>query len=617
MKLLSSRSLLSSSGRRCAGWFLSGRPTFNARPLDVKNNSTSDAVRNTDDVTFTKPSKSCFVTTPIFYVNAAPHIGHLYTTIIADAISRWNKLIGRKNSYFTTGTDEHGLKVQQAAEKNKMSPIHYCDKISSSYKRLFELMAIDYNDFIRTSEPRHKEAVAHFWNELNERGHIYKGEYKGWYSVADEMFYTDEQIESVTGENGESVKVAKETGHIVEWTVEDNYMFRLTSFKTQLLNWLEKKVIQPENFEVLVRKWVEEDLQDLSISRQSSRLHWSIGVPGDTTQSIYVWLDALVNYLTVAGYPNKDISHLWPADCQIVGKDILKFHAVYWPAFLMAAGLEPPRSILCHSHWMVENKKMSKSIGNVVDPFDRIRVYTADGLRYYLLRTGVPHSDGNYSDKKVVECLNSELCNTLGNLINRATANALNPEQIFPQFDEAVFVARSTPQDSKLLSGLIDLPHEVADQFAERHVYKAIDAIMSQLHATNAFIQYSEPWTLYKQPDDADNLKQIDNIVHVVLENLRVCSILLQPVVPRLAETLLDRLGIASDERSFEFALARDDKRRATVNINFSCSGTNAPAVETISDLVTRTCGRYSGRDLGLDTGLLFQRIKTSADQIR
>ena len=324
-------------------------------------------------------------------LDSEPHIGHLHSLLVADAIHRFKQLQGVDNTIFSTGTDEHGIKVQRAAEAKGVEPQVFCDQISERFQK----MTIDFNSsnttFIRTTDIQHKEIVHKFWNKLQENGHIYKSKYQGWYCSSDESFVTT--VEDVT-KDGVTKKVSSESGHEVEWIEEENYMFKLSQFQEPLLRWLDTKpaVIVPDVFHALVKQIVSKGLQDLSISRPSNRLSWAIRVPNDESQTIYVWLDALANYLTVAGYPE---TKLWPPDLQVIGKDILKFHAIYWPAFLIAAGLEAPRKILCHSHWTISDLKMSKSKGNVVDPFKKADHVTSEGLRYFLLRQGLPHQDGS------------------------------------------------------------------------------------------------------------------------------------------------------------------------------------------------------------------------------
>lgn len=372
---------------------------------------------------------------------------------------------------------------------------------------------------------------------------------------------------------------------------EENYMFRLSAFRSPLRQWLRENpnAVQPEKFYHMVLQWLDSELPDLSISRQKSRLQWGIPVPGDPEQTIYVWLDALVNYLTVAGYPENH-SLWWSAAHHIVGKDILKFHAIYWPAFLMAAGLPLPRVINVHSHWTVQGKKMSKSLGNVVDPFDTSQRYTVDGMRYFLLRQGVPEHDCDYNDDKLVKLLNSELADTLGGLLNRCTAPTLNPSQVYPRFCSASFprgsaeepAGRATPEDYKMVDSVSELPSAVQEHFESLHIYKALEAISACVRQTNGFVQRHAPWKLDCR--DAGDKQWYDTILHVSMECLRVYGTLLQPVVPGLADKLLSRLGVRPEERSWE-------------------------AVHFLERYHGRDCC-FEGRALGPDTGVLFNRLE-------
>lgn len=327
----------------------------------------------------------------------APHIGHLYSALIADVLFRFEKLTkcpaqSCLKTLFTTGTDEHGIKIQQAAQKRHVPVEEYCDKIAAEYRGLFCEYNVQYTDFIRTTEPRHAQAVQHFWTRLHDNGFIYKRKYSGYYCVQDETFLTESQLGN-DGKTGE--KCSLESGHPVEWTEEENYMFQLGKVQTGILEWMKSEDrIKPKKFERNVYDFLEEPLPDISVSRPSSRVHWGVTVPGDESQTVYVWLNALVNYLTCSGYP-ENLQSTWPPSVQVIGKDILKFHAIYWPGFLLAAGLDLPTQILCHSHWTVDGQKMSKSKQNVVDPMERKDVYSSEGFRYFLLREAVLHSDGS------------------------------------------------------------------------------------------------------------------------------------------------------------------------------------------------------------------------------
>ena len=360
-----------------------------------------------------KEQRPFLITTPIFYVNAAPHIGHLFTTVLADARARWARLCGHR-VVFATGTDEHGLKVQNAAAAQGVSPQQFCDETSGKFRRLFDAAGISYDDFVRTSEPRHRAMATRVWQELQARGLIAMGRHEGWYCEGDEAFLTSQQVRPATEEEiqalpardqpegGEPVMLSVESGRVVERVAEENYVFRLSAFQDAVSAWLRESpgAVVPETRRREVLSTVEGGLRDLSVSRLTEKVQWGIPVPGDSSHTMYVWLDALVNYLTVTGASVDALldaadgnssdrnAQLWPAAVHVVGKDILKFHAVYWPAFLMGLGLAPPCQVLAHGHWVVDNVKMSKSLGNVVDPFDMMDRHGRDECRYYLLREG-------------------------------------------------------------------------------------------------------------------------------------------------------------------------------------------------------------------------------------
>ncbi|XP_063611184.1 methionine--tRNA ligase, mitochondrial-like [Penaeus indicus] len=484
-----------------------------------------------------------FVTTPIFYVNAEPHIGHVHSALLADAAQRFQKLQNPAiSTTFSTGTDEHGLKIQQSSMASDCDPLAFCNQVSHKFKALFDLVDIGYTDYIRTVEDRHKIAVGHFFNKLKDNGHIYQGNYSGWYCVSDEAYLTELQVREVQLQSGEKQLVSLESGHPVEWNSEDNYMFRLSSFQQDLQYWLnDDQRVQPERYLQQLRGWVSEELHDLSVSRPKKRVSWGIPVPGDSKHTIYVWVDALVNYLTVAGYPDQMV---WPPDVQVLGKDILRFHGIYWPALLMAAGLDPPNKLLCHSHWTVEGEKMSKSKGNVVCPKDRVERFTSDGLRYFLLREGTPHSDSSWSDTRAVRLLNAELADSLGNLMNRCTAQSLNPHQqrppLCPQYKENMPLS-----GQKLVEQLAVLPDLVEKHYTDFNFYRGIDVIMAAVRQANVFVQEERPWELKNQTDR----RRLDSVLRVALEAVCTAGIALQPIVPRLASCLLDATGVPDHQR--------------------------------------------------------------------
>lgn len=480
-----------------------------------------------------------------------PHIGHLYSALIADASARFKKLLNPNLSIiFSTGTDEHGLKVQKAAETSKLSVQKYCSKISSCYQTTFDKFDISHTSFIRTTSENHKKCVHHFWNKLQP--YIHKGKYSGWYCTADETFVSQDQTELVN-----NVLVSKESGRQVEWAEEDNYKFDLRPFKNDLQNWLSKPdTIKPKVFHDILNREVH-NLYEISLSRPQSRVSWGIPVPGDNTQTIYVWLDALVNYLTVSGYPD---TQNWPPDVQVCGKDILKFHGIFWPIFLLAAGLNLPKQIFVHSHWKVDDEKMSKTKGNVVDPINAGWQYTESGLRYFLLREGTAHSDGNYSDLKIRRILNSELADTMGNLLNRCCGKAINPNLIYPNLDlssiENLSVDPYFAELNKKLDGLSDI---VKYHYEELNFYKGIDEIIATLQCCNRFFEHNKPWELAK-----NDVNKLACVLHVTMETLRISALALQPIIPVLADQLLNKLNI--NQRSWDHVTPSWKKENIIVN---------------------------------------------------
>lgn len=348
-------------------------------------------------------------------------------------------------------------------------------------------------------------------------------------------------------------KISLESGHPVEWAAEENYIFQLEPFKDRIRDWLDQNaVIKPKVFRNHLQMFLSDDetMPDLSISRSSSRLSWGIPVPDDPSQTIYVWLDALINYLTVSGYPDSSSSVMcssWPPDVQVIGKDILKFHAIYWPAFLMAAELELPKRILCHSHWTVNYEKMSKSKGNFIDPLELIQTgCTSEGLRYFLLREGTPHSDANYNEDKMKNYLNSELANTLGNLLNRTTGKSVNLDQSTYDYNPDY----TSVEGDDLIQCCEELSGKVEQHFEDFNYYLGIDEIMECLRRANGLVQAEETWNLKK----SGQLEKLGAVLHLAIESQRVCAILLQPIIPHLSSTILDKLSIPDGQRNFAHA---------------------------------------------------------------
>ncbi|CAJ0947466.1 unnamed protein product, partial [Mesorhabditis belari] len=487
-----------------------------------------------------------FITTPIFYANSAPHIGHLYSAVIADAAHRWEILKAPNELHqFTTGTDEHGSKIERAATSASLTPIEHCDKVTAQFRALFEAFDISYTDYIRTTEERHKRAVREFWARLSKAGHLYKGKYSGWYSVIDECFYKDSEVEKIRSLDGKESSVAKETRNPVEWVDEENYMFRLSDFKEKTKKILEStEVITPTHFKPLAIRELDA-CGDLSVSRDSTRLKWGIPVPDDPSQRVYVWLDALINYLTVNGFPDK---MQFPAPtCQIIGKDILRFHTAYWFAFLQALNLPLPERLFVHGHWLVNNVKMSKSLGNVVDPMEIAGLLSNDGLRYFLLKQGVPTDDCNFMKLKAIELINSDLVNTIGNLLQRSTIPKLNPAQVYPIFDAKKVPSNCAQLAKELINDLGTLSNRVRTHYDELYFYRGIEILLNIVRKTNAFFQEAQPWKLSDQ-------EEILTVLAVSYETLRITAILLSPIVPKFSAHTLSRLSIKPNEANLQEA---------------------------------------------------------------
>nr|SVE88629.1 EOG090X05VD [Daphnia sinensis] len=480
-----------------------------------------------------------------------PHIGHIYTAVIADSSARFHRLIGNPVT-FSTGTDEHGLKIQQAAMCANKEPGRFCDHVSGLFKTALKNCEISYTDYIRTTESRHKENVHSFWEILSEKGYIYKGKYEGWYCTADEAFVAEDQTTLVKLSNGQEQRVSTESNRPVEWFSEENYLFKLSKLREELRSWLKSgPVIQPLRHYNLVKSWLDQELIDLSVSRPNTRLSWGIPVPGDSSQTIYVWLDALLNYMTVAKHSQSEMN-IWPPSVHVIGKDILKFHGIYWPAFLLAAGFEPPKSLLVHGHWLVDEQKMSKTTGNVVSPQSCINLVTATGLRYFLMHEGVPASDGNFSIKRMVRIVNSDLADGIGNLVSRCCGKNLNPLQTRLGVSRSSFESCGSP-GSDLLSLLERTPDIVHDEYKQWNFYKGIDQVMALVRGANGFFQTMEPWKLKKE----GQLDKLNATMAVTMETARVVGTLLQPIVPSYSERLLDKLGVPQENRSWDFARLR------------------------------------------------------------
>ncbi len=483
-------------------------------------------------------SRTFYVTTPIYYVNDVPHIGHAYTTLAADVLARYKRLKGYE-VFFLTGTDEHGQKVEKAANAAGETPLELADRVVKRFQALWEKLDIAYTDFIRTTQERHKKGVTHLFQEVMAKGDIYLGEYEDWYCTPCETFWTETQL--MDGK-------CPDCNRVVEKLKEESYFFRMSKYQEQLLAHIEANpdFIQPKSRRNEIISFVKEGLRDLSVSRTS--FNWGIPVPGNERHVIYVWFDALTNYITALGYPEQtgEYAKYWPVDAHLLGKDILRFHAVYWPTFLMAAGLPVPKKVFAHGWWTVEGQKMSKSLQNVVEPNMLVDKYGIDAVRYFLLREVPFGLDGDFSHAALVHRINSDLANDLGNLLNRSTAmvnkyfDGVLP-QPGPMNDlDASFRARTETMVSQLDACMDELAFS-----------KALQAIWEVISAGNKYIDESAPWTLAKDPSQKERL---GTIMYTLLEAQRVVHLLLSAFMPRTAAKALGYLGWAEAPKEEDLA---------------------------------------------------------------
>ena len=488
--------------------------------------------------------KNFYITTPIYYPSARPHMGHAYSSIIADFFARFKRMDGF-NVYFLTGTDEHGLKIQRAAEKNGIETSKFCDEISKTFKDLSKTLNLTNTDFIRTTEQRHKKSVQHLWNELKKNDDIYLSKYSGWYSVSDEAFYSDDEIEEVDGK-----KQSISSKSAVEWVDEESYFFRLSKWEKPLLDFYKKNpnFISPESRKNEVISFVKRGLKDLSVSRKS--FSWGIEVPTDKNHVIYVWLDALTNYLSALNYPNKDddlYKNYWPASIHLIGKDILRFHAIYWPAFLLAANIEPPKKVYGHGWILSNDQKMSKSKGNILDPLEIIDKYGLDPLRYYLIKEVSFGNDGNISQERLEDCINSDLANNYGNLCQRVTAFAIKNCQ--SKIPEKVKFEKEDLDILEKFSKNLDL---IRDKIDNQDINFYIDFIVNSLFEANKYFNDQEPWK------KKDNIIRLNTIVYTTLEIVRKISFLLYPIIPESTQKALKIFNINENEISLSTVANND-----------------------------------------------------------
>ncbi|MCB1416715.1 MAG: methionine--tRNA ligase [Nitratireductor sp.] len=483
------------------------------------------------------PQERFYLTTPIFYPNGVPHIGHAYTAIATDVLARFARLDG-KDVFFLTGTDEHGQKMQQTAEKEGIKPIELADRNSAVFRNMVEVLGCSNNDFIRTTEERHRISVQELWRRMEANGDIYLGKYGGWYSVRQEAYF--DESETTVGEDG----VRREPlGSQVEWVEEESYYFRLSAYGEKLLALYENDpgFVMPAERRNEVASFVKGGLKDLSISRTT--FDWGIPVPGNDKHVMYVWVDALTNYITAAGFPDEQSERwaFWPANIHVIGKDIVRFHAVYWPAFLMSAGVELPKRVYAHGFLFNKGEKMSKSVGNVVDPFALIEGYGLDQVRYFFMREVPFGNDGSYSHEAIVARINADLANDIGNLAQRSLSMiAKNCEGRVPE--PGVF----SDEDRALLDAAYALPETTRGEMQAFRIHRALEAIWQVVGDANRYFASQEPWALKKTDPE-----RMATVLYVTAEVIRVVAVMVQAVMPQSAGKLLDLLAVPQDARQF------------------------------------------------------------------
>ena len=478
-----------------------------------------------------------YITTAIDYPNGSPHIGHAYEKIASDALARFKKLDGYE-VYFLTGTDEHGLKMAQTAEKQGLSPIEWATKNATRFKEMDALLGVDYDRFIRTTDDDHIAASQAIWQRMVDSGDIYLGAYSGWYSVRDEAYYAEEE----TTVNADGVRIGPQ-GTPVEWTEEKSYFFRLSAYQDRLLAYYDAHpdFIRPDSRRNEVLSFVKSGLQDLSISRTT--FSWGIPVPGDEAHVMYVWVDALTNYITGVGYPDTQspsFKRFWPADLHIIGKDIIRFHAVYWPAFLLSAGLEPPKTVFAHGFIHNRGEKMSKSVGNVIDPFDLANAYGVDALRYFLLREIPFGQDGSYSHEAIVARTNADLANDLGNLAQRSLS--MIGKNLGGQLPPAGALSED---DAAILASADAMGAKVREAMEAQQIHQALAAIWTVVADANRYFAAAAPWELRKVDPE-----RFGTVLWTTAEVIRQVALLAQPFIPGSAGKLLDLLAVPADART-------------------------------------------------------------------
>lgn len=486
-------------------------------------------------------SRTFYVTTPIYYVNDVPHIGHAYTTLAADVLARYKKLKGYE-VFFLTGTDEHGQKVEKAANTAGETPLELADRVVKRFQGLWEKLDIQYTDFIRTTQERHKKGVSHIFTKIMAQGDIYLGEYEDWYCTPCETFWTETQL--IDGK-------CPDCNRPVDKLKEESYFFRMSKYQEQLLAHIEANpdFIQPKSRRNEIISFVKEGLRDLSVSRTS--FNWGIPVPGNEKHVIYVWFDALTNYITALGYPDEQSAFktFWPVDVHLIGKDILRFHAVYWPTFLMAAGLPVPKKVFAHGWWTVEGQKMSKSLQNVVEPNMLVDRYGIDAVRYFLLREVPFGLDGDFSHAALVHRINSDLANDLGNLLNRSTA-------MVNKYFDGVLPAPGlqTELDTAFREKTEAMVRQLDACMDELAFSKGLQAIWEVISAGNKYIDETAPWALAKDPAKREYL---GTVMYTLLEAQRIVHLVLSAFMPRTSAKALGYLGWTEPCREEDLAWGR------------------------------------------------------------
>ena len=486
-----------------------------------------------------------YITTPIYYPSGQPHMGHAYSSILTDVFARFKRIDNNK-VYFLTGTDEHGLKIQKSAEKNNLEPLIYCNKISAVFKNFSNKLNLSNDDFIRTTEKRHHKAVEDLWNRLIKSGDIYLSKYKGWYSISDEAYYNSDEVIEKNGK-----KFSTFSGSQVEWVEEDSFFFKLSSWEKKLLEFYEKneKFVLPLSRRNEVIKFVKSGLKDLSVSRTS--FTWGIKVPNNNNHVIYVWLDDLTKYLSALNFPqikNSLYKNFWPASLHVIGKDILRFHAIYWPAFLLAANIEPPKRVFSHGWILTGDEKMSKSKGNILNPSEIIDKYGVDELRYYLMKEVSHGSDGSISLKSLENCINSDLANNYGNLCQRVLSFIENNCD-----GKVVRLQKLSDNDTKFIEKTKNLTKDLRRLMDEQNLNNYLKSVLEISFLTNKYINDEEPWKLKK-----NNKDKMNTILHLSLEQIAKISILLSPIIPEASKKVLDSLNIENNLRNLSFLEGKD-----------------------------------------------------------